>query len=366
MISNWMAVGVASAKGRTVSGYSLFMTGISAAVSTAICFLLLPQAAPAAPDAAARVAEQAALSSYRRMEEADRKGDGQLWLALRDRATQGAMSESFKATIRKVARSRPSVQYQPLATRVSANRGVILGKVTDPDAKTVQYDAVLFVLEDGEWKVAREQWSEKPFDPFVLYGMLEPPEGAFTRDGAPWKSIAYATHNGGVVRKEDVIWNVQATLDESFLYVRFEAAVPLPAAGSKVRAEIGKTGRTGGPPVPPPMRIKCSGTKEYLISVSSLVSTAPAVDAKGRAVGNRYSAGYTLFVKNGVDEEVFESSLGDGSPSFLLAVRDRFIDVKIPLAGLGAESGVKPGIDLEEADSVMRLFPYHVAAYLGR
>ena len=341
---------------------------ISVTISIALCFLLVPQAAPAAPDSVMRVAEQAVLSAYLRMEQADRKGDGPLWLALRDRATLAAMNEALKDTIRKGGRSRPSVHYEPMATRVSANRGVILGKVTDPAANTLQYDAVLFVVEDGEWKVAREEWNEKPFDPFVLYAMLEPSEGAFTRDGAPWKSIPYATHNVGVVRKEDVIWNVQATLDKSFLYVRFEAALPLtlPAAGSKVRPEIAKTGRTGGPPPPPPMRIQCSGGSGYAISVSSLVSTAPAFDAKGKSAGNHYTVGYTLSVKNGADEEVFQSSIGNGSSSFLLAVRDRFIDVRIPLAGLGAVAGDSPRIDLEEADSVMRLFPYHVEAYAGR
>jgi hypothetical protein len=342
------------------------MTGISAAISTAICFLLLPQPAPAAPDAVTRIVEQAVLSAYKRMEEADRKGDGQMWLALRNRATQAAMSEALKDTIRKGGHSRPSVRYEPLATRVSASRGVILGMVADPEANTIQYDAVLFVVEDGAWKVAREQWNEKPFDRFVLYAMLEPPDGAFMRDGAPWKSIPYASHNADVERKEDVTWNIQATFDESFVYVRFEAALPLPAAGSKVRPAIGKTGRTGGPASPPPMRIKCSGPDEYAISVSSLVSTAPAFDAKGRAAGDRYSVGYTLFVKNGVEQEVFASTLGEASPSFLLAVRDRFIDVKIPLAGLGVESGGRPRIDLEEADSVMRVFPYHVEPYSGR
>ena len=114
------------------------------------------------------------------------------------------------------------------------------------------------------------------------------------------------------------------------------------------------------------MRIKCRGPVEFAISVSSLVSTSPAVDAKGRPAGNRYSASYTLFVKNGTDEEVYQSTLGESTPSFLLAVRDRSIDVRIPLAALGAEPGAKPNIDLEEADSVLRILPYHVDPYAGR
>ena len=38
-------------------------------------------------------AEQAVLATYRRMEAADRKGDGELWFALRDRKTLDAISE---------------------------------------------------------------------------------------------------------------------------------------------------------------------------------------------------------------------------------------------------------------------------------
>ena len=260
--------------------------------------LLLQQTATGSPDTVIQVAERAVLSAYRRMEEADRKGDGKMWLALRDRATQSTMNEALKETIGKGGHSRPSVQYEPLATRVVADRGVILGKVTDPEGHTVQYDAVLFTVEDGEWKVAREQLSEKPFDRFVLFALLEPEEGSFFHDGEPWRIVPYAAYNAGVVRKEDVIWKIQATFDESFVYLRFESELPVPAAGSKLRPETGKANKTGGPPPPPAMRIKISSASEYEVSVSSLVSTTPVVNAKGKAAGSHYTLAYSLFVKN--------------------------------------------------------------------
>ena len=122
------------------------MTGISAAVITATCSLFWQQAAYAATDTVTRPADQAVLAAYRKMEEADRKGDGVLWLALRDRATLGTMNDALKETIRKGGHSRPSVQYEPLAARAAGDRSVILGKVTDPEGSTVQYEAVLFVL----------------------------------------------------------------------------------------------------------------------------------------------------------------------------------------------------------------------------
>jgi hypothetical protein len=74
--------------------------------------------------------------------------------------------------------------------------------------------------------VAREQWSDRPFDPFVLFAWLPPEAGAFLRDGAPWKGIAYATPNPRVLGKSEMPWKIQATMDESYLYVRFEANAP--------------------------------------------------------------------------------------------------------------------------------------------
>jgi len=215
--------------------------------------------------------------------------------------------------------------------------------------------------------VAREQWSEKSFDQFVLYALLEPADGAFLREGAPWKGIPYASVNTEIVRKEDMRWKIQATLDEFFVYVRFEAALPVPAPGAKVTPEIGRIGKTGGPPPPPPLRFKVAGPAPeraggYSFSVSALVSSADSAGAKGK-VTTRYSVTYSLYVKNASGDQVFESTLGDGSASSLLAVHDRFIDVKIPLGGLGVDAGSKPKVDLEEADSVLHVLPYHVEPF---
>jgi hypothetical protein len=339
-------------------------------VLATICLFLVQHEAAATPDTAILPGEQAVLSAYKRMEEADRKGDGQLWFSLRDRRTQDTMSPALKDAIRKGGHSRPNVQYQPLAARVDKNRAIILGKVSDPDTRSVQYDAVLFTIEDGGWKVAREQWSEKPFDAFVMYALLEPEDGSFVRAGSPWKPVPYASANTQTTRKEDVVWKIQGAFDEAFVYIRFEAASAIPAAGSKVRPEIGKDGRTGGPPPPPLMRIKVSvpsleSRKEYTISVSALVATTNASDAKGKPLTS-YSVTYALFVKNADGDEVFESTLGDGTSSRMLAVHERVIDVKIPLAGFGVDPVNQLNVDLEDANPVLRVLPYHVEGFTPR
>jgi hypothetical protein len=345
-------------------------------VLAVICLSFALQNSLAYADTVVLAGEQAVISAYKKMEEADRKGDGQLWFSLRDRKTQDTMAAVLKDAIRKGGRSRPRVQYDPLATRVSNNHAVVLGKVSDPESGTTQYDAVLFVMEDGVWKVAREQLSEKPFDQFLLYGLLDPIDGAFMRGGSPWKGIPYATVNTEMVRQQDMNWKIQATLDESCAYVRFEAAIPLPAPGAKVTPEIGKIGKTGGPPPPPPLRFKVTGPAldltagapsgpEYSFSVSALVSTVETPAGKGKT-NTRYSVTYALYVKDAAGNEVFESALGDGSSSRMISVRDRFIDVRIPLGGLGVVPAANPKIALEEADSVMLILPYHMEPFAAR
>ena len=220
--------------------------------------------------------------------------------------------------------------------------------------------------------MAREQWSDRPFDPFVLFAWLPPEAGAFLRDGAPWKGIAYATPNPRVLGKSEMPWKIQATMDESYLYVRFEANAPLLAPGAKLGPQAGKTGTTGGLPPPPPMRIKILPSAEppvtdpeYVVSVSDLVSTHRGFDASDKGEGN-YSVAYSLFVKDGAGDEIFESTIGEDAESLLLAVDGRFIDVKLPLNGLGVGDPRKDQVEMEEADSVFRVLPFNVQAYTGK
>jgi len=316
--------------------------------------------------------EQGVLAAYRQMEQADRRGDGRLWFSLRDRKTLDSMDARVKEMILKGGRARPSIQYDALAVRVRGSEAVLAGKVTDSQAGTTQYAAVLFKVEDNQWKVAREQWSDRPFDPFVLSAWLPPEPGTFLREGAPWKAIAYAAPNPRVLGRSEMPWRVQATMDESFLYVRFEANATLLAPGARLGPQAGKTGATGGRPPPPPMRIKVLPFSEppvtdpeYVVSVTDLVSTRRGFDAADKGEGN-YSVAYTLLVKNGADEEIFESTIGDEAESLLLAVDGRFIDVKLPLRGLAIEDPRKDQVGMEEADSVFRVLPFRVEPYTGK
>ncbi|HXA49757.1 MAG TPA: hypothetical protein VNV86_05615 [Candidatus Acidoferrum sp.] len=340
-------------------------------LNAVLCAFLLQQTMSAGDlDGASPLAtEQAVLSTYKRMEEADRKGDGQLWFSLRDRKTLDTMDAGLKASMRKGGHSRPEVRYEPQTVRVSNERAILIGKVVDPTAATTQYQNVLFVVEGGAWKVAREQWSDAPFDPFVLYGLLPPEPGSFARSGA-WRHVPYASPNLQTLGKKDVVWKMQATFDEAYLYIRYEWVAELPAPGSRIKPELADTGKTGAPPPPPSMHIRVAADgdatvapHELTIAVRDVVSTRGAFDNQAKGPANRFFVGYSLYVQNAAGEDVFEYALGNDSTGRLLAVQDRMIEVRIPLGGLGIGARSRAKLQLEEVGSVLRILPYTVERF---
>jgi hypothetical protein len=327
-------------------------------LSTLLCALLVQQSLNAgdADGAKPPASEQSVVETYRKMEQADRKGDTDLWFSLRDKKTLEGMSPAVRDAIRKGGRSRPSVRYEPVTVRVQSDRAVLIGKVTDPVGGTTQYQSVLFVVEGGGWKVAREQWSESPIDPFVLHGMLPPESGSFVRAGQPWKRLGYADINAEIVGKKDVVWKLQATFDESFVYIRYEWPSPIPAPGAKLKPELANAGKTGGPPSPPAMQIKLRGLgPEYDSGQHDLTVSATDVVSSG---GGTPSVNYSMTVKNAGGDDLFEFSLGNDSAGRLLTVQERSIEVRVPVGGFGLADMSKAIVQLEEAGSVLHLLPY--------
>jgi hypothetical protein len=341
-------------------------------LNAVLCVFLLQQTLSAGDlDGASPLAtEQAVLATYKRMEEADRTGDGQLWFSLRDKKTLDTMDASLKASIRKGGHARPAVRYEPQTVRVVNEKAILIGKVVDPTGGTTQYQNVLFVVEGGAWKVAREQWSDSPFDPFVLYGLLPPDPGSFARSGA-WRHVPYASPNLQTLGKKDVIWKMQATLDEAYLYVRYEWGADLPAPGSRIKPELAETGKTGAPPPPPSMHIRVEAVDgdatvaphELQIAVSDVVSTRGAFDNQAKGPANRFFVGYSLYVKNAAGEDVFEYAVGNDSTGKLLTVGDRVIEVRVPLGGLGIGPRSKAKLQLDEVGSVLHILPYTVERF---
>ncbi len=322
-----------------------------------LCLLVL-QAAAAADDAdrvKTAAGEQSVLETYKRMEEADRKGDTEAWFGLRDKRSLDAMSPAVKAAIRKSGRARPEVKYEPLVVRTGNGSAVLTGRITDPASGSTQYQSVLFVTEAGGWKISRELFSETPFDPFVLHGLLPPESGAFIRAGSPWKKVAYAALNTAVLGKKEVTWRMQAIYDEAFVYIRFEWISDIPAPGSRIPPESAAAGKTGGPPAPPTVQIKVTGSEPEGRNL-----TVSATDVMTSSGSGKATVSYSLQVKNAAGDDIFEYSLGNDSSGRLLSVQGKYIEVRIPLGGLDVSEAAKPKIQLEEVSSVLRLLPYTV------
>src|SRR5262249_12059180 len=114
--------------------------------------------------------EQSVAAAYKKMEEADRKGDAELWFAPRDKKPIDAMSRAVGDAIRKSGRARPKVIYQPVAIRVRNDHAVLIGKISDPAASTTQYQSVVFVIENGGWKGSRGEMNGTHNDAVVRWG----------------------------------------------------------------------------------------------------------------------------------------------------------------------------------------------------
>jgi hypothetical protein len=113
---------------------------------------------------------------------------------------------------------QPDVHYTSSKVFVQGDEAVLLGQYAKDD-----YLSVRFVKEDGSWKIEDFAGSDKPYPPASVYAMLPPPAGAFERAGSPWQKVAPALDKASAIRQG---WQLRATFDESFLYIRIESPTP--------------------------------------------------------------------------------------------------------------------------------------------
>jgi hypothetical protein len=317
--------------------------------------------------------EDAVVAAYRLLEKANREGDGALLQSLESREALVKMTDAQKAEFPKRFPADPGLQYVPLAVGASGGRGVVIGRIDGSASNTFKYETVKFLLEDGAWKVDVESMSESPLDPRAVYALLPPVDGAFLRAGSPWASIAYANSNSKFFKEDELDWKMQATQDESFLYIRFEARAPLPPPQVEVHKDNtvpGKAVNSGAPSSPPVMKIKISEAaggqtangQAFSFHASDVIQTRATFDEKGQANSNRFFVVYSLTVRDPADATIFDSNTEE-TFSHLVAVQDRFLELKIPLKSLGLNGKTSPAITLEEANSLAKILPYQVVSF---
>ena len=329
-------------------------------------FLSLHSTAAGADDT--QRSRDAVLAAYQLRGKALREGDGALWLRLQSRETRDKMSPEQRAAMARFP-AQPGAQFVALASAANNRQGAVIGRI-DGSAQSFRYEVVKYALEDGSWKIAGESMSENPTDLRALSAILPPADGAFARAGLPWAGIPYADLNTKFFKDSELDWKMQATSDESFLYVRWEAKVTLPASGAEMQPNpaMKSSVTSGGPSSPPVMQIRVGGSganpqaQEFSFNSSEVTQTKATFGEDGKATSNRFFVIYQLALRDHADEVIFDNDSGD-TFTRLVSAQERFLDVKIPLKSMGLDGKSPATIDLKEANSFAKILPYHVQPF---
>ncbi len=276
-----------------------------------VCFLIC------AIPCLARGSEDDVLAVYKQMEKAEQSGDADAWIGLWSRA-----SAANAEKIRPYVSPRPDVHYTASTTFVEGDEAALLGQ-----SSLGQFLRMRFVKEDGSWKIKDQLWSETAFHPDSVY--------AFERAGAPWRSAAPGMSAADAARRG---WQVRAIFDESYLYIRIESAMPLPAPGSTADKP------PGGWTV---MKAGVSGVGEFLVYLSADIGDQATFDQNGRANSHRHFVAYSLRLERG-GRMIFQAAAGlDTDP--LVQLADHSFEVRVPLRAMGIADAGRAKITLGDA-----------------
>ena len=311
---------------------------------------------------AATAAEAAVTAAYQQLEKSDRDGDADLWLRLHDRAMRAPLDEAAVNHLRASVKARgpePALRYQPSVVRAVGDNAVVIGSITGSKRVAVpRYHSVRYVIEDGEWKIAEEVMNNIPIDPHAAFALVPPVDGAFLRAGSPWNTVAYAALNTAYFKPQQLPWKMQATQDDTFLYVRFESSAPLAAPGLELRpSELPPEG-------PQVVKILPASGPSFEFKAGPIIETRFKYDPAAKKNNNRYFMQYSLdlsYATRGVQtgENIFRTGT-DARSGQLVSVQDRYLDIRIPLQALGLEPARRTPISLEEFNSVPKILPYRV------
>ncbi|HEV2248321.1 MAG TPA: hypothetical protein VGW37_16860 [Terriglobia bacterium] len=309
------------------------------------------------PATRANSPRDAVVAVFRSLEKSEQTGNGKLYLSVQSRAKLDGAGEKFIQEFSKGFPPDPSVRYMLMGVRIRNDHAAVLGKITRSTSAAPQYYLGKLVLEKGAWKIAEDLLDQEPIDASALEAAVPPAGGAFSLSGSPWSKVPYAATNTKWFKPSDVEWKLQATADESFVYVRFEARAPLPAPGTEIAAK----GTEGIPPSPNVMVIGIGNGKNFSLILGSNPMTHATFDESGRATSNRFFVQYSFTVKDAAGATRFSGSTRDTFAP-LIAVHDRFLDLRLPLRSLSVE-GAGRGIEIREANSLAKILPYQVGRF---
>jgi hypothetical protein len=269
--------------------------------------------------------EDQVLAVYQQIEKAEQSGDANTWIGLWSRE-----SASKAEKMRAYVCPRPNVHYTSSKVYVQGDQAVLLGQYDKN-----QFVSMRFVREDGRWKIRDQVFSDKAYHADSVYAMIPPTTGAFERAGAPWQNIAAAFDTGGATKHG---WQVRATSDESFLYVRIESSTPIPAPGSP--AEKPPSGW-------PVMKVAVSGVGEFVLHATANIGDQATFDENGRANSHQPYVAYWLMLERS-DQMIFQASAGL-HPDPLVQAGDHSLDVRVPLRTMGVADARHTKITIGDA-----------------
>ncbi len=259
------------------------------------------------------------------MEKAEQTGDANAFVGLWSRE-EVANAEKM----RPYFRPRPSAHYTSSRVFVQGDQAVLLGQIGEG-----QFLGMRLVKEDAQWKIKDQLWSEKPYHADSVYALIPPPAGAFERAGAPWPNVAPAFNATEAAKRG---WQVRATYDESFLYVRIESSAPIPAPGSQAEK----------PPMGwPVMKVGVSGVGEFVLHATANIGDQATFDERGRANSHRPFVSYWLMLER-ANQMIFQATAGP-HPDPLVQAGDHFFDVRVPLRTMGVADARQTKITIADA-----------------
>ena len=269
--------------------------------------------------------EDQVIAVYRQMEKAEQTGDASAWIGLWSRAS-APEAEKMRPNVHP----RPDLHYTSSRIFVQGDQAALLGQCGKDEFLSVR-----FVKEDGRWKIKDQVFSDKAYHADSVYAMIPPAAGTFERAGAPWQNVAPAFNKAEAARRG---WQVRATFDESFLYIRIESSTAMPAPGSQAAK----------PPMGwPVMKAGVSGIGEFVLHATANIGDQATFDASGRANSHRPYVSYWLMLER-AGRMIFQASAGL-DPDPLIQAGDHFFDVRVPLRTMGVVDASRTKITIGDA-----------------
>jgi hypothetical protein len=269
--------------------------------------------------------EDPILAVYRQMEKAEQSGDANTWVGLWSRE-----SAANAEKMRPYLRARPDAHYTSSRTFVQGNEAALLGQIGEK-----QFLSMRLVKEDGRWKIKDQVFSEQAYPAESVYAVIPPAAGAFERAGAPWQNVAPAFDKADAAKRG---WQVRATCDESFLYIRIESSTPIPAPGTQAEK----------PPMGwPVMKVAVAGVGEFVLHATANIGDQATFDANGRANSHRHYVAYWLMLER-ANQMIFQANAGL-QPDPLMQAGEHFFDVRVPLMTMGVADARRTKIVIGDA-----------------